>query len=492
MRAGRGPRTIESPFAPALILLLYLTLGAEYARLTPLWQVPDEPAHFNYLAQLAAEPPRLPVIEPGDYPYARLEALKASRFGLDAEIEGIEYEDHQPPAYYLLASIVYRASDGDPASRVLAIRLLGVLLGALTVALAWRLGRRLEPDRPIIALGASSFVAFLPMRLSMVAAVNNDPLAYAVVAMALLLSVERLAGRVGDRGMRLGGGLLLGLAALTKVTVLAPAGGVLLLAEWLHVGRRGRGSPDSGGSPVGSGGPVGPHPKPRRASLGVMPGLLGLGALLAAPWALRNMRVYGAGDPFALRAHARATACVGVEGCQARTADWIAAEGLPSLLGRMLRFTFDSFWGVFGWMGVFFDRLAGLPIYPALALVSLAALLGFGLYLRRRRRVAAPGDGSLAPLALLALAFGLTLAGYLAYNLGFVQHQGRYLFPALLPIAFGFSAGLAELGEGLARSLGLSEPLARRLAGLGLLGFAAALHGLAWIGLHRYILPGLG
>jgi hypothetical protein len=518
MRSGRGRVAIESPVVPILILLLYLAFGAEYARLTPLWQVPDEPAHYNYIAQLVAAPARLPVIEPGDYPYARLEALKASRFGVDAAIEGIEYEDHQPPAYYLLASIVYRASAGGLVTRVLAIRLLGVFLGALTVALAWRLGRRLEPGRPIIALGTASFVAFLPMRLSMVAAVNNDPLAYAVVAMALLLSVERLGGRVSDRGMILGGGLLLGLAALTKVTVLAPACGVILLAELLRARRKkggGQVGSDGSASRAGSGcfgepdrsgnlgGSLGSDgsvsslgssaSRPfRLADLGVAPAMLALGSLLSAPWALRNMRVYGAGDPFALRAHARVTACLGVEGCQARTADWIAAEGLPSLLGRMLRFTFDSFWGVFGWMGVFFDRIAGLPIYPALALLSLAATFGLGLYLRRRLKEAAPGSGPLAPLVLLGLALGLTLAGFLAYNLNFVQHQGRYLFPALLPIAFGFSAGLAELAGGFAGVLGLSNRSAGRLAGLILLGFAAALQGLAWIGLHRYILPGLG
>ncbi|MBP8949305.1 MAG: hypothetical protein KBG73_10720, partial [Candidatus Promineofilum sp.] len=31
---------------------------------------------------------------------------------------------------------------------------------------------------------------------------------------------------------------------------------------------------------------------------------------------------------------------------------------------------------------------------------------------------------------------------HVAYNLTFVQHQGRYLYPALIPIAVGFVAGL--------------------------------------------------
>ena len=36
-----------------LILLIYLLLGWLYAAYTPDWQAPDEPAHYNYVKQLA-------------------------------------------------------------------------------------------------------------------------------------------------------------------------------------------------------------------------------------------------------------------------------------------------------------------------------------------------------------------------------------------------------------------------------------------------------
>jgi len=42
---------------------------------------------------------------------------------------------------------------------------------------------------------------------------------------------------------------------------------------------------------------------------------------------------------------------------------------------------------------------------------------------------------------ILILLFVLTLGGYLYYNLTFVQHQGRYLFPALIPIGLVFAIG---------------------------------------------------
>lgn len=36
----------------------------------------------------------------------------------------------------------------------------------------------------------------------------------------------------------------------------------------------------------------------------------------------------------------------------------------------------------------------------------------------------------------------LTLLSYFWYNLKFVQHQGRYLFPALIPLGLAFALGL--------------------------------------------------
>jgi hypothetical protein len=85
---------------------------------------------------------------------------------------------------------------------------------------------------------------------------------------------------------------------------------------------------------------------------------------------------------------------------------------------------------------------------------------------------------------ILGLTFLLTLALHVFYNLTFVQHQGRYLFPALIPIAVGFTAGL---GYWL-------RPLERRWSWavwLLPLGFAAVLGGMAVYALWR-VLPGLG
>ena len=92
----------------ALIVVLYLITAWAYANRTPDWQVPDEPAHYNYSRQIV-ENGGLPVIEHGDWNQEYLVLLTSSGFAPETldRIETVQYEDHQPPLYYLLQAGVY-------------------------------------------------------------------------------------------------------------------------------------------------------------------------------------------------------------------------------------------------------------------------------------------------------------------------------------------------------------------------------------------------
>jgi 4-amino-4-deoxy-L-arabinose transferase-like glycosyltransferase len=151
--------------------------------------------------------------------------------------------------------------------------------------------------------------------------------------------------------------------------------------------------------------------------------------LLGLLWWVRNLAVYGGFDILGKAAHDRVV--VG----QLRTADWIAQQGLAPALRQFAVTSFQSFWGQFGWMGVVMDRW----VYAALALFSLAVIAGLALAWRRRRWNGARRQQA----ALLAATLLATLAVYLGYNLTFLQAQGRYLFPALIPLACAVAAGLA-------------------------------------------------
>jgi 4-amino-4-deoxy-L-arabinose transferase-like glycosyltransferase len=448
------------------ILLGYLLLGVAYARATPPWQAPDEPAHFNYVRQLAADPLRLPVIEPGDWPNDRLEELKATGFPPAASIEGISYEDHQAPAWYYLMLPAYELGGGNDETRLARLRLWNLLLGALGVWLVWRLVRSAWPDDGdrLLALGAAGFVAFLPMRLAVTASASNDPLAECVSTAALLLATRRIRGRMTMRRWTWGGGLLLALAFLTKVSAYSAAI-ILVAGEGLAWWRRGR---------FGT----------ALAALTALQVLL-IGLVLGAlPWFLRNSAVYGAGDWMGRAAHDRVVAG------QPTTSAWIAAHGLwgtpDALLQRMVTWTFESFWGVFGWMGVFLDS----RLYALLALASLVALAGFigyavGLYRHRRAERA----DERAVVALLALAIAASVAGFLWWNLSFVQHQGRYLFPALGAIAAFTMLGLRQVGRWAGRPLG--ERWRPWLEAAVPAGFVVALTALAVVALVKFVVPGL-
>jgi hypothetical protein len=156
---------------------------------------------------------------------------------------------------------------------------------------------------------------------------------------------------------------------------------------------------------------------------------------LALPWWIRNMALYGGLDFLGLGRHDQVVAG------QLRTADFVAEHGLFQLVSDFFATSFRSFWGQFGWMGVLLDQ----RIYQALAILSAMALLGFIVWAVRfwRQRERFTRWQALAG-GLLALLGLLTLGSYLWYNLGFLQHQGRYLFRALAVIGLAAAIGWRE------------------------------------------------
>ncbi|MGQ9517346.1 MAG: glycosyltransferase family 39 protein [Anaerolineae bacterium] len=400
-------------WAILLILAGYLAVAACYAIWTPAWQVPDEPAHYNY-ARYLAENRRFPVLQAGDYPHSYLEEIKARRFPPDMSVDPIRYESHQPPLYYILAAGVYALFAGAPLPvRLTAMRLLSVLIGAGTILLAYMLVRENFPGRPSLAWGTAAFIAFLPMHIAITAGVNNDALAelmLAVILLWLLRYLRRRPGRQSPMPFRdwLFLGLLLGLGLLTKTSVYIALPITALVILW------------------GEG---------RRALRGWLVSF-GTALLMALPWYVRNALTYGGLDILGLGRHDAVTQE------QLRTAAWLASHDLHSLLTRFVETTFQSFWGQFGWMGVLLDS----RLYALLALLSgLAAFGVFWWLMRLLRRQTRLFPRETRALAVLGWSAFLTVLGYLWYNVQFIQHQGRYLFPALIPIGLAFAVGLYQL-----------------------------------------------
>ncbi len=442
------------------ILALYLVSATLYAVRTPAWQAPDEPAHYNYIAYLAQER-RLPTLAQGDYDSVSQARIISRRFSGQraAVIAPFRYEMYQPPLYYLTATPFFWLGGGS----LLVLRLYSVLLGAVTLWLFYRSVEVIFPDRALLTVGATTFAATLPMHVAMTAAVNNDALANLLVALALLGLLHWLRRHLWDADLAasLGAnqptdeplrnqqrrefvwlGVVLGLGLLTKIyayVLLAIAAATVGLVLW----RRLR------------------YPLWRAAAATLW--LVGPAALLALPIWLRNLRRYPGFDPLALAFHDRVVAG------QPQTLDWIAREGLGPYFDRAFTLTFRSFWGVFGWLSLPMDE----RVYTAVLVFSIVVLLGL-LWALVRLILGPPDTGMSAFQRWMLAFFGVLIlaaaASYVAYNAKFVQHQGRYFFWALLPLATFFALGWREVlqpAQGIATG-GLAAVLAASILISGL------------------------
>lgn len=372
----------------ALTLIAYAALAFGYITLTPIWQNPDEPAHYNYVAYVA-DTAGLPELRPGDWDSALLERLKNGRLEATDSVGSIRYEAWQPPLFYLAAAPVLRlAGNSDILATVYALRAFNALFGALTLVVAFLAARevfaaQLSVAVPLVMVG-------VPMFTSVSAAISADPLANLLAAGVLLLLLRGVRRDVTSQRWAIETGAVLGLGLLTKLAV-----AVFIPLALLVVVRR-------------------PSHRVRDSLL-----LMGTTGLVLAPWFVHQVTTYGWTDPLATTRHAQVVL------------DQQRFQGLsPEYLGAFVIITFHSFWAQFGWMSV----VAPARLYWIWCVFTVAA--GVGLLLQRRRL----GEPA---WQIVLLTVAAAVIGYIGYNLAYVQFQGRYLFTALVPLGILMVGGWA-------------------------------------------------
>jgi 4-amino-4-deoxy-L-arabinose transferase-like glycosyltransferase len=411
-------------YAPWVVLAAHSLLAIAYNLATPFGNngypnTPDEGAHFQYVAYVAREW-RLPKFEG----YA-----------------GVGYEAHQPPLYYFLAAAIYALTGGEGK----AVRLLSTLCSAGVVWLVWLTLRRLAPERPLLALTGMGFAAFLPMHIAIGSAVGNDALTnllFAAVLYGLLVNLSNTAelypppdlprqrGRNPDSlpvdGEGRGGGkggeylhwlripLLVGLTILTKATgiLLIPITllGVIVAAR-LQSGRWAR-------------------------ALGAATLALVMTLLVSGWWLARNYILYG--DPLLQRTFLEVFAGT------AKAQDFLNQGMTWGQYAQLVAdWTFRSFWFAYGAPET---ARIGLPnflpssVYLGLGVLTLGAAVGIALRLREPSPLWARVWLLLAGVCLL-----LTLVSFVLFVRVFFQTQGRYFYPALLPISVFWALGWERL-----------------------------------------------
>ncbi|MBV9578395.1 MAG: glycosyltransferase family 39 protein [Chloroflexi bacterium] len=460
----------------AATLVVYAVLAFGYLSLTPVWQNPDEPAHYNYVAFVAATG-GLPELKPGDWDSALLDRLKNGTLQPGDSITTIRYESWQPPLFYLLAAPLVRLTPTeDPASILPRLRGLDVVLGAITLILAYAVARQLLA--PTLAVAVPMAIAGVPMFVAVSSALSADPLANLFAVAILLVLAKRPPAPTTRWSIFLG--VLLGLGLLTKLelAIFVPiALGVVVfepacarasmypptMAPVSHSPQRGPRSDAQQLAPADRVQPLADTASHRRLASGWLSDLddrlrqcvvvLLTTGLVVSPWLVHQVTTYGWTDPLALARHSAVVA--DQQRFPGFSLDW---------LSQFLTISFHSFWAQFGWMAV----VAPVRLYVGWGLVTLAAAAGLVLGRRRLR-----DPQWLLMLATVAIAF----VAYVGYNLSFEQFQARYVFTAITPLA----ALLV---------LGWSSILPRRSQPWGVLLLTAALVAVNAYTLVRVLVPG--
>ena len=395
------------------------------------------------------------MLEAGDWDSQRLaERLANGRFSTDEPIDDFRYEGHQPPLYYLLMAPPYRLAErlGSNA-RVVALRWVSIGLGLVVILVVYAAGRELAPQRGELAPLAAGIVAFIPMHTAMTATINNDTLAELMASATLLAILVGLRRGFGTPGVlavgALGGGLL-----LTKLTVY-----VFAPLAFLALGLE-------GAAPLGPGKPY----RWGRAGRYVVLAAL-VTAALSGWWFLRNLSVYGWPDVFGLIRHDQVV--VG----QPR---WGGMGDQLESVRFFLYSMFRSFWAQFGWMAVVVDPQQERP-YWLFLLLTVLTVGGLVRFWRSELHTWPPA--ARLGLRFLLAGLGVVVGEVVLYNLSFVQAQGRYLYPAILPLgvlfALGWSSAVLPPSPALAPNNGGKRA---SYSHFGWLGFGLGFYWLWWAG----------
>jgi hypothetical protein len=457
--ATRGGLTARPRRIFLAILLAYLLLAAGYSAAVPLGEAPDEADHYAYIAYLGVQRalPQGTEVTQSKHPplYHAAAAVLTAWTGLDftflrSNPDALPLGPGKPPNFFVHTTLESFPWRGGALAMHLA-RLLSVALGAVTVWATWRLGAEIFPGRPAVGLIAAAFLAGLPGFLFISGSANNDNAAGALGALALLLCAATLArGLRWQRTALLG--LVLGLGLLAKVGTLAlwPLAALAVGGVW-WLGRTAAVCPDL---------PTSSRPTSLLAAAGHLTLVYGIGLLLAAPWWLRNWRLYG--DPF------------GWELVRATVDQRVGPMGLAEALWLVKGFH-PTFWGRFSAAGQ-----VPLPswVYLLAAIFTLVVIVGVIRFLYSAFIVQRPSWRLALHITLLGAApllMFFSIYRYSAIALG--TDQARLLWPALSAIAVWVGmgvVGLADWVNGRKREgWGEGRLVAGFAAGMALFGLAA-------------------
>jgi len=265
----------SSTFAKRALLFLlaaFVIRGLWYSAMMPVWEGYDEPYHFAYLQHVAAGE-KLPPATDGvslevqhslhllplawelslqglpqplitydsfwqlpakdrDILTSGVRQLSPQEWSQPATESIPNYEFQQAPLYYWLFSIPMRwMATATLLSRVMALRMLSVMLASVVVPLAYRIARQVFGEERK-ALGVTALLVLLPELMVNLARVGNESPALVLMTIALIYAL-RVVEKPESWSAWIALGLTLGLGLLAKAYFLVTLPALLLIAGYL-------------------------------------------------------------------------------------------------------------------------------------------------------------------------------------------------------------------------------------------------------------------
>ncbi len=385
----------KAAFQRTLVILLMLAFvhGLLYMAVIPPWQVPDEPFHF-----LSVQLVGLPFAADAETQLATLTA-ETRQSTVDFHLWNPAVRDNPPRGfdfaptsrprsfvYYLLYLGLLPVSGQELLVQLYWLRLMSVLMNVAVVALAYFAGRLLFERDSFGVWLLPAAITFLPPHTALMAGVNDGNLAE---LMACLAIVFWLSGII--RGWTWT--KIAGLIVLSGLAVAAKSTGAFLLAAiplWAVIRYR----------------------RHLFQNLRWLYALIALGVLSAAVL-LSGM----------LRSHLMST-WLSIQSVMAGKP--LPGSDVLSLSG--LFDTFRTFWMVLGWNSLVISNWWAI-VWLMLILVALAGLV---------LTLIKPGAEALKAEAVYVLIactfFSILSAPVYILITGYFRSQGRYLYPAIIPI----------------------------------------------------------
>jgi 4-amino-4-deoxy-L-arabinose transferase-like glycosyltransferase len=247
------------PVAAWLCALVAGLSALTWSLVTPPFHVPDEVSHFAY-AQYLAETGELPrenndlsyspeqqtVLHLTDFylvigeargrpPWTRAQdrALDDAPAGDPVSTGNAQSATNNPPLYYLLQAVPYHlAASLDLPDRLMFMRLLSVLMAAVTALATFLFVREALPSTPWAWTAGGLVAAFQPLFGFISSGVQNDAMLYMSSALLFLALARAFRhGLTPRRGAAIGAAASLGL--LSKLTFIGLIPGALLAVALL-------------------------------------------------------------------------------------------------------------------------------------------------------------------------------------------------------------------------------------------------------------------